>query len=59
MTIKDVKQSTCEACGGKLVESGDILVLGDGHELPIYKCQDCKKEANGEAAYITIQEVKR
>lgn len=40
MTVKK-----CTECGGKLVESGDIKVLADGYELPIYKCKDCRKEA--------------
>lgn len=37
--------TTCKKCGGRLAESGDILVLSDGQELPIKKCKECKQEA--------------
>ncbi|MGM1048376.1 MAG: hypothetical protein ACQEXX_19865 [Bacillota bacterium] len=36
--------SNCTECGGKSVESGDILVLADGYEIPVKKCKDCGKE---------------
>ena len=37
------RMNECE-CGGKVKETGDIKVLGDGYEIPIYKCEDCSKE---------------
>ncbi|MEK3728636.1 hypothetical protein [Lysinibacillus sp. FSL W8-0953] len=35
---------SCNECVGRLMESGDIRVLADGYEAPIYKCEKCGKE---------------
>lgn len=33
----------CEKCNEEMVETGDIIVLPDGYELPDYKCPNCTK----------------
>lgn len=33
----------CKKCGEEMVETGDIIVLPDGYELPEYECKKCDK----------------
>lgn len=32
----------CKKCGEKMIATGDIIVLADGHEIEELKCKKCE-----------------